>query len=108
LQRGYSRTKPAETEELQRGYSRTKPAETEELQRGYSRTVPTTGNRQWQKAEVVTPGDAPELSQVEPPTIDALMIEQAIMEKIGTTAIESAGVLSQVGNLEFQTGDSSN
>ncbi|NIP49250.1 MAG: hypothetical protein GWO30_04400, partial [Gammaproteobacteria bacterium] len=86
-------------------------AATEELQRGYSQTIPATGYSQWQKEAVVTPKDTPELSQVEPimpPSIDALMIEQAIMEKIGAGAIESTGALSQVSGVDFQSENSSN
>jgi len=76
---------------LKRGYSQSEEATDKDLKRGYS---------QWQKEtdREVSPG-VTQVSPVEAPVIDALMIEQAIMEKIGADLPAPSGTVTQVGIL---------
>jgi hypothetical protein len=99
LNRGY--TKQAADKDLNRGYSQSQQATDNDLKRGYSQSKQTTdsdlkrGYSQWQKN--TDPEMAPGVTQIMPfkaPFIDALMIEQAIMEKIGAAPLAPSGTVS--------------
>ena len=89
LNQGYSRSEEATDKDLKRGYSRSEEATDKDLKRGYS---------QWQKEvdHKFSPG-VTQASPVGPPVIDALMIEQAIMEKIGADLPAPSGTVTQIG-----------
>jgi len=83
-----SQSKESDDKDMNRGYSQTKDAADKDLNRGYS---------QWRKSS--EPGQSPGVTQVTPfkaPFIDALMIEQAIMEKIGSEPVAPSATVSQV------------
>ena len=86
LKRGYSQVKEAATSETSPGLTQSKQAD-DELQGGYS-----------QIREAAALDEAPGLTMVVPqaPVIDALMIEQAIMEKIGVKPTIPSGSVSQI------------
>ena len=83
-----SQSEEAAKKDIQRGYSRAVEATDKDLQRGYS---------QWKKVD--DPETSPGVTQVGPAEsqfiIDALMIEQAIMEKVGTDPPVPSGSVSQ-------------
>jgi hypothetical protein len=87
LKRGYSQVKDAATTETSPGLTRSEQAD-DELKRGYS-----------QVREAADLDGAPGVTMVLPqaPVIDALMIEHAIMEKIGGEPTEPSGSVTQVG-----------
>ncbi|MCK4508573.1 MAG: OmpA family protein [Desulfuromonadales bacterium] len=88
LKRDYSQSQQATDSDLKRGYSQSQEAADSDLQRGYS---------QWQKS--ADPEIAPGVTQITPfkaPFIDALMIEQAIMEKIGVEPLVPSATVSRV------------
>lgn len=89
LKRGYSRSEEATDKDLKRGYSQSEEATDKDLKRGYS---------QWQKEvdHKLSPGVSL-ASPVGAPVIDALMIEQAIMEKIGADLPAPSGTVTQIG-----------
>jgi hypothetical protein len=115
LKRGYSQVKEATTPETSPGLTQSKKAD-DELKRGYSQvkeaTTPETspGLTQSEKAddelkrgysqirEAAALDEAPGVTMVVPqaPVIDALMIEQAIMEKIGVKPTVPSGSVSQI------------
>ena len=83
-----SQSKEATDKDLNRGYSQSKEAADKDLNRGYS---------QWKKSS--EPERSPGVTQLTPfktPVIDALMIEQAIMEKIGAAPLVPSATVSQV------------
>ncbi len=86
LKRGYSQVKEAATPETAPGLTQSKKAD-DELKRGYS-----------QVKEAADLEEAPGVTMVVPqaPVIDALMIEQAIMEKIGIEPTVPSGAVSQI------------
>ncbi len=85
---GYSQSKEAADKGLTPGYSQSKEAADKDLNRGYS---------QWIKSS--EPEQSPGVTQLTPfkaLVIDALMIEQAIMEKIGAAPLVPSATVSQV------------
>jgi hypothetical protein len=86
LRRGYSQVRDAATTETSPGLTRSEQAG-DELKRGYSQVREATGL-----------DGAPGVTMVVPqaPVIDALMIEHAIMEKIGGVPTEPSGSVTQV------------
>ena len=91
LKRGYTQWRKSVDPASSRKLSQSKAVNDTELKRGYS---------QWKKN--VDLENSPAVTQVLPveaPVIDALMIEQAIMEKIGTELVPS-GTVTQV-NLDY-------
>jgi hypothetical protein len=91
LDRGYSQWRSSVDPDSSPKLSQAKAVNESDLKRGYS---------QWKKN--IDLGKSPGVTQVLPveaPVIDALMIEQAIMEKIGTELLPS-GTVTQV-NLDY-------
>ena len=89
LNRGYSQSREATDRDLKRGYSQSEESTDRDLKRGYSQWLKETDHE-------VSPG-VTQVWPVEAPVIDALMIEQAIMEKIGTELPAPSGTVTQVG-----------
>ena len=92
LQRGYSQSAETAIPGSSPGLTQSKKSD-DELQRGYS-----------QVEKVTIPDSAPGVTMlmpIQPPAIDALMIEQAIMEKIGVEPTEPSGTVSQI-DLNYQ------
>jgi len=88
LDRGYSQWRRSIDPSYSPKLSQSKEATDKELNRGYS---------QWKKSS--EPEQSPGVTQLTPfktPIIDALMIEQAIMEKIGTAPLVPSATVSQV------------
>jgi len=106
LSRGYSQHREATDRDLKRGYSQSKKAIDSDLKRGYSQSEEATetdlkrGYSQWQKDidHELSPG-VTLASPVGAHVIDALMIEQAIMEKIGADLPAPSGTVTQVGSI---------
>lgn len=98
--------KALDKDELERGYSLWRksidPAYAPKLSQSQQAAEEESRRRftQWQKA--ADRDASPDVSQVlpvQPPVIDALMIEQAIMEKIGTTTPAPTAAVSQVSTV---------
>lgn len=88
LDRGYSQWRKSVDPSYAPKLSQSRQAANRELERGYS---------QWQKN--VNPEMSPGVTQVTPfeaPAIDALMIEQAIMEKTDAKPLVPSGAVTQV------------
>ncbi len=103
LKRGYSQSEKAADSDLKRGYSQSEKAADSDLKRGYSQSEKAVdsdlkrGYSQWQKNAdpELTPG-VTKVTPVGVPYIDALMIEQAIMDKIGAELPVPADAVSQL------------
>jgi len=106
LKRGYSQSKEAIDRDLKRGYSQSKEAIDRDLKRGYSQSEEAIdkdlkrGYSLWQKDtdHELSPG-VTLVSPVDTHVIDALMIEQAIMDKIGAALPAPSGTVTQIGTI---------